>query len=87
MHEYRGVEADDVVVQLGHFPPPGFLDVVLEFNAEGTVIPGAVLSAVDFGGLEYETAPFAQTDDFFHRYRVIFHLNMLLVPPLVTGDL
>ena len=84
MHEDRGVEADDAVMELGHFPPPCFLDVVFELYAEGTVIPGACLSAVDFGGLKHETAPLAEADDFFHRYRVIFHFMDAPLPPLAA---
>lgn len=30
-------------MQLGHFPPPGFLDIIFQLDAQGTVIPGAII--------------------------------------------
>ena len=62
-HEDPGIEAHDVVAQLDHRPPPGPLDVVLELDAERSVIPHRVDPAVDLAAREDETAPLRQRDD------------------------
>ena len=47
VHEDPGVQPDDVVALLDHAPPPGALDVVLQLDAEGPVVPDGVDAAVD----------------------------------------
>ena len=42
--------------------PPRFFDVPFKENAERTVVPEAVESAVDFGRLEQKASAFAQGD-------------------------
>ena len=59
-------ERGQVVVAGDHVAPPGFLDVALELDAQGAVIPEAVEAAVDFARLKQEAAPFAQRDEFVH---------------------
>ena len=55
------------IVMVGdHVLPPGFLDVPLQLNAKRAVIPATVHAAVDLTGLEDESPPFAQRDDFLH---------------------
>jgi hypothetical protein len=49
MHEDPGIEPDDVVALLDHGPPPRALDVVLELDAERSVVPDGVDPAVDLG--------------------------------------
>ncbi len=70
VHEDGGVEADDVVPQLDHRPPPGVLDVALQEDAEGPVIPGRPEAAVDLAGREDEAAPLAQVDHALHEVRL-----------------
>ena len=59
VHQDPGVEADDVVALLDHRPPPRPLDVVLELDAEGAVVPHGVDAAVDLARGEDEAAPLA----------------------------
>ena len=49
VHQDPGVQPDDVVALLDHRPPPRALDVVLELDAEGAVVPHRVDPAVDLG--------------------------------------
>ena len=71
MHEDRGVEADDVVVELCHLLPPEARDAVLQLDAHGTVVPSSRLPAVDFRRLEDEAAPLGQGDDLLHADAVV----------------
>src|SRR5207237_10284364 len=54
-----------------HHSPPVVLQVALQFDAERSVIPQAVQSAVNFARLENEAAPLAQADDLFHACRAV----------------
>ena len=63
VHQDPGVEADDVVPLLDHRPPPRALDVVLELDAEGPVVPHRVDAAVDLRRREDEAAALGQRDD------------------------
>ena len=67
MHDDAGVEPFDVVAAVHEVAPPGLLDVVAQFDAEGAVIVKAVIAAVDFGGGEDEAAALAEADDIFHE--------------------
>ena len=49
-----GVEADDVVAQLHHRPPPRVLDVAQQQHAERAVVVGGAEAAVDLGRREHE---------------------------------
>src|SRR5690606_15159107 len=53
----RRVETDDVLARGDHRPPPGLLDVALEFDAERAVVVAGVDPAVDLAALEHEAAP------------------------------
>ena len=68
MHQDRGVEALDVVAFMHHRPPPALLDVLLELDAERSVIPHGAKAAIDLGGLKYEAAPFCQRHELLHRF-------------------
>ena len=63
VHEDARVEADDVVALLDHRSPPGPLDVVLELDAQGPVVPHGVDAAVDLRGGIDEAAALGQRDD------------------------
>ena len=63
VHEDPGVQPDDVVALLDHAPPPGALDVVLELDAEGPVVPDGVDAAVDLGARVDEAAALAERHD------------------------
>jgi hypothetical protein len=52
----RRVQADDVVAALNHEVPPLLLDVLLEGNSQGAVVPGRTGSAIDLTGLENKAA-------------------------------
>ena len=65
VHEDSRVEPDDVVPLLDHRLPPGALDVVLQLDAERTVVPDRVDPAVDLGRREDEAAPLRERDDGF----------------------
>ncbi len=58
----RDVVADD------HVPPPGFLDVPLEFHAQRAVIPEALESAVDVARLKEEAAALGERNEFVHLH-------------------
>jgi hypothetical protein len=40
VHENRGVQSHDVVTLGDNRTPPSLLDVTLEFDAEGAIVPG-----------------------------------------------
>ena len=65
-----GVEADDVVAQLHHRPPPGVLHVAEHQHAEGPVVVGGPEAAVDLGAREHEAAALAQVDDLVEQRRI-----------------
>src|SRR4030095_5226798 len=58
VHEDGGVEAHHVLAQLDHGAPPRTLHVVLELDAERSVVPGRARAAVDLARREYESPPF-----------------------------
>ena len=64
-----GVEADDVVAQLDHRPPPGVLDVAQHEHAERPVVVGGAEPAVDLRRGEHEAALLAQPHDVVHARR------------------
>ena len=68
--EDGGVEADDVVAQLHHRPPPRVLHVAQQQDAERAVVVGRAEAAVDLGRREHEAAPLAQVDDLVEQGRV-----------------
>jgi len=67
VHQDRRVKTHDVVVELGHFLPPGLGDAVFEFNAHRPVIPGPILAAVNFRRLKHKTTTLRERRDLFHR--------------------
>ena len=67
-HEDGGVESYDVVAAPNEGLPPGVLDVLLEFDAEGAVVPGAGEAAVYLAALEYEASTLAEGSEFVQIY-------------------
>ena len=73
IHDDGGIQAYVVLALLNEFLPPSALDVVLELNAEGAVVPGVGETAVDLRAGEDEAAVFAKRDDFVHSLCGIIH--------------
>jgi hypothetical protein len=61
-----GMGINDDFAAADHVVPPSVADVFLELAAEGTVVEETVEAAVDFGGLEDETAALRERDDAVH---------------------
>ncbi len=88
MHKDCRIKADDVVVELGHFLPPGLGDAIFKLYAQGAVIPGAGLAAVDFRRLKHKTTPLGEGRDFLHCCGtlivvLLFSHEILLAPPVL----
>ena len=66
IHENRAVETRVEGVFLNEFFPPSALDIVFEFYAERTVVPGVGETAVDFAARKDETSAFAQSYELIH---------------------
>ena len=62
----RAGHENHLVVRLNHVVPPRFLDVALDFDAQGAVVPKSVQTAVDFARLEQDSAAFAKRYQIFH---------------------
>src|SRR5438128_1378000 len=54
-----------------HVVPPDLLDVVLELDAEGSVVPEAVEAAVDLARLKDEAAAATEGDQLFHIHSLL----------------
>src|SRR5699024_8601198 len=59
----RRVEADHVVAALHERLPPLALDVLLERDAEGAVVPRRAGASVDLARLEHEATALREADD------------------------
>ena len=75
IHQDGGVQAYVVGVLLNEFLPPGTLDVVLQFNAEGAVVPGVGKTAVNFGACINKTSVFAERNDLLHSFFAVGHTS------------
>ena len=62
-HEDGGIEAHDVGALAHHGAPPLLLDVALQLDAHGAVVPGGGEAAVDLAAGEHEAAPLGQRHD------------------------
>ena len=69
VHDDAGIQAHDVLAQLGHAPPPKLFHVPLKLGTKRAVIPKTVDSPVNLAGLKNETAAFAEGDYFLHSIR------------------
>ena len=63
VHQYGGVQADHVAAAPDEGLPPRSLDVVLQLDAERTVVPRAGETAVDLAALEQKAPALAQRRD------------------------
>ncbi len=61
--DHGRVDADHVLAGRHHVAPPLALEVLLELDTEGPVVPGGALAAVDLTAGEYEATALAQADD------------------------
>src|SRR4051794_30743375 len=61
----RRVDADDVVAHLHGRAPPLLADVLLELDAERTVVPGRTGAAVDLARREDDAPSLAEADEAF----------------------
>ncbi len=68
MHQDGGVEPHHVGPALDIVPPPDPLDVLLELDAEGAVVPARSRATVDLAGLEDEAAALGQGDEGIHGH-------------------
>src|SRR2546425_950220 len=68
MHQDRGVQALDVFARVDHRPPPALLDVLLELDAQRTVVPDGTEAAIDIGRLIYVAEPVGQRNDVIHDF-------------------
>ena len=74
IHDDRAIEPDHfdfLAVRTGgwvadHVLPPGVLDVLLEFDSQGAVVPEAVDATVDGGRLEDEAGVRKELGEFRH---------------------
>jgi hypothetical protein len=67
MHQDCGIEALDVIPRVDHRAPPAILDVLLELNAQRTVIPHGAEAPVDLGRLEHEAPSLGERHELFHE--------------------
>jgi len=78
IHDDRAIEPNDVVAHLDVVAPPGLFDIPLQFDAERTVIPEAVDSAIDLARGEDEPSALAQRDQLVHFQ--VHHQSCLPIP-------
>ena len=60
----------DVVPGLDHRSPPAVVQIPLQFDPQGTVVPHRPKAAVDLGRLEHKSAPLGQRHQRFHVCQV-----------------
>ena len=75
VHNDGGVQADVVGILLDELLQPGLLHVVLEFHAQGTVVPAVGQAAVDLGSSVDKAAVFAEVDDHVQGLFAVFHIH------------
>ena len=68
MHEDRGVDAHDILMQLDHRIPPVALDVVFQLHAVLSVVVHRSQTVVDFARREYESVFLAVGDQLFEEF-------------------
>ncbi len=73
VHEYRRIDAHDILVEQSHGIPPVALYVVLEFYAVLAVVVHGGQSVVDFAGGEYKAVFFGVGNDFFENVVLLSH--------------
>ena len=68
VHEDRGVDAHDILMQLDHRIPPVALDVVFQLHAVLSVVVHRSQTVVDFARREYESVFLAVGDQLFEEF-------------------
>ena len=68
VHEYAGIDADDVLVESRHGIPPIGFDVVFEFYTHLTVVIDSCQAIINFTGREYETVFLAMGNQYFEQF-------------------
>ena len=79
IHQDGGVQAHIIGAFLDKLLHPGLLDVVLELNAQGAVVPAVGQAAVDLAAGVDKPAVFAEVDDHVKRF---FHCSSYYTPYL-----
>ena len=74
VHQDSGVQSYIVLVLLNELLAPRVLDVGLELNAEGTVVPCVSESAVDLTAGVNEASAFAEGNDFVEGLFCVVHV-------------
>ena len=82
IHDDRAIEPDHVVAHLDVVAPPGLLDIPLQLDAQRTVVPEAVDSAIDLARGEDEPSALAQRDQLVHFQ--VHHQSHLPIPHLIN---
>ena len=78
VHQDGRVEADVIGALLHKLFQPCLLDVVLELDAEGAVVPAVGQAAVDLGAGENEAPVLAQGHDHIKCLFAVFHVTYIL---------
>ncbi len=68
VHEYGAVQTEVVFAFGDELLPPRLFDIVVQFHADGTVIPRVGEAAVNIAARKNKSAGFAQRDEFVHCY-------------------
>src|SRR5208337_838374 len=84
IHDDRAIEPNDVVAHLDVVAPPGLFDIPLQFDAERTVVPEAVDSAIDLARGEDEPSTLAQRDQLVHFQ--VHHQSYLPIPSHLINE-
>ena len=77
IHQNGGVEPDVVGILLNKFFPPGLFHVVLQLNAQRTVIPGVGKTAINLAARENKAPALAQGHKFLHGFLGVLHVFLL----------
>ena len=75
VHKYGAVKSRIVRRFLNEFFPPCFFDVIFEFYAQRTEVPGVRKSAVYFASGENVSSVFAECHKLLHGYASLFSHN------------
>ena len=59
----RGVQTDNVIAAANHSLPPLTADVLLEFHAKGSVVPGGTGTPVDLAAREHQAPTLGKVND------------------------
>jgi hypothetical protein len=66
MHQYAGIEPDDIPTLVHESAPPQVLDIAFELDAERPVIPGIRQTAINIRAWEDEPPALTERGDLIH---------------------